>query len=257
MPVRSYDPHPMSATFRFDDFELDIAAYTLRRGGERLKLEKIPMDMLILLVEHAGALVERKRLHSALWGGAVFVDRDAGINTAIRKIREALGDNAEEPRLIETIVGKGYRFIAPIQRTDAAERRLRASGREPGPFPTCCVARGARQFVLHNGENLLGRDPEARVSIDHPSVSRRHARICVAADRVMLEDLNSRNGTFLDGRRIDAPTEIRNGAFIGLGPIAVTFVVMSGTASTRSSGRPIVRRMRPRPAEQGLHRTRK
>jgi DNA-binding winged helix-turn-helix (wHTH) protein len=105
----------MSGCFRFGDFELDLTAYALRRAGERIKLEKIPMDVLILLVGAAGALVRRDEMQAALWGSNVFIEHDAAINTAVRKIRQALGDDAEKPRFVETVVGKGYRFIAPVE----------------------------------------------------------------------------------------------------------------------------------------------
>jgi pSer/pThr/pTyr-binding forkhead associated (FHA) protein len=95
------------------------------------------------------------------------------------------------------------------------------------------VTRGKQEFVLDTGENLLGRDPAAPVYVDHPSVSRRHARISIRSARAVLEDLKSRNGTFLDGKRIDTPTEIRDGAVIGLGPIMLTFRVLSAPASTQ------------------------
>src|SRR5437870_2117585 len=104
----------MSRCFRFGDFELDVTAYALRRSGERVRLEKAPMDLLIFLIRSAGALVARAEIQSALWAPTVFIEADAAINTAIRKIRRTLGDDAETPRFIETIVGKGYRFIAPL-----------------------------------------------------------------------------------------------------------------------------------------------
>jgi DNA-binding winged helix-turn-helix (wHTH) protein/Flp pilus assembly protein TadD len=105
----------MSGGFRFGEFELDVAAYALRRAGQRIKLQKIPMEVLVLLVRNAGILVHRTEIHAALWDSDVFVDQDAAINTAVRKIRRALGDDAEHPRFIETVVGKGYRFIAPLE----------------------------------------------------------------------------------------------------------------------------------------------
>jgi len=212
----------MSGTFRFGEFELDVAAYTLRRAGQRIKLEKIPMEVLVLLVQKAGILVDRTEIQAALWGSDVFVDQDAAINTAIRKIRRALGDEAEHSRFVETIVGKGYRFIASLK--------------SHVHLPNYLVTRGKRQFVLNRAENLLGRDPEATVHIDHPSVSRRHARISIHSGRVVLEDLESRNGTFLDGRHLEGPTDIQHGAIIGLGPITLTFLVPSGTASTLPMG---------------------
>lgn len=203
---------------------LDVAAFALRRNSTRVHLEKIPMELLVLLVENADALVDRGRIEAALWGPDVFVDSDAAINTAIRKIRQALGDDAGEPRFVETVVGKGYRFVAPVDCRRAGERR------QPSSY---CVARGKHTFALAKGENVLGRDPDLRVYLAHPSISRRHARISIADDRVILEDLNSRNGTFVDGRGIDTPTEIHDGAVIGLGPITLTFLALSGPASTR------------------------
>jgi pSer/pThr/pTyr-binding forkhead associated (FHA) protein len=103
-------------------------------------------------------------------------------------------------------------------------------------LPHYLVTRGKRQVVLDRGENLLGRDAQATVYIDHPSVSRRHARISIHSARAVLEDLKSRNGTFLDGRHIETPTEIHHGAIIGLGPITLTFMVLPASASTLPMG---------------------
>src|SRR5208337_5629992 len=99
---------------RFEDLELDAQRYTLRRGDRSLKLERIPMELLLLLVVRRGDLVTREEIIEKLWGKDVFVDTDNGINTAIRKIRQALRDDPEKPRFILTVAGKGYRFIAPI-----------------------------------------------------------------------------------------------------------------------------------------------
>jgi DNA-binding winged helix-turn-helix (wHTH) protein len=234
----------MSGSFHFGEFEVDLAAYALRRAGQRIKLEKIPMEVLVLLVQKAGILVNRIEIQAALWGSHVFIDHDAAINTAIRKIRRALGDDAEHPRFVETIVGKGYRFIGSLEADDAnvCLEDSRGAGsavtshRLRHDLPNYLVTRGKRQFVLAEEENLLGRDPEATVYIDHPSVSRRHARISIHSARAVLEDLKSRNGTFLDGRHIETPTEIHHGAVIGLGPITLTFVVRPAIASTLPMG---------------------
>lgn len=228
LTARSYDFLGMSGIFCFGEFELDVAAYTLRRAGQRIKLEKIPMEVLVLLVQNAGILVNRTEIQAARWGSDVFVDQEAAINTAIRKIRRALGDDVEHPRFIETVVGMGYRFIAPIsgqsprmdERGDVDVGAVH-SDRVHGRLPNYLLTRGRRQFVLDRGDNLLGRDPEAAVYIDHPSVSRRHARISIHSARAVLDDLKSRNGTFLDGRHIERPTELHHGAIIGLGPITL------------------------------------
>ena len=102
------------STLRFGEFELDISAYELRRGGQPVHLERQPMDLLILLVERHRQLVWRADIAKRLWDPGVFVDVEMGVNTAIRKVRQALRDSRESPAFIETISGKGYRFIAPV-----------------------------------------------------------------------------------------------------------------------------------------------
>jgi len=101
-------------TFVFGDFELDVRAYELRRKGSPVRLERQPMDVLILLLERRGELVSRADIIDKLWGKDVFVDVETGVHTAARKIRQALGDSAEAPTFLETVPGKGYRFIAPV-----------------------------------------------------------------------------------------------------------------------------------------------
>jgi TolB-like protein/DNA-binding winged helix-turn-helix (wHTH) protein len=98
----------------FDQFSLDCDRYELRRSGRPVKLEKIPMELLILLVTKDGRLVTRQEIIEHLWGTEVFVDTEHGINTAIRKIRNVLRDDPERPRFVQTVTGKGYRFVAPI-----------------------------------------------------------------------------------------------------------------------------------------------
>ena len=97
---------------KFAEFELDGGRYELRRGDRVLKLEKIPMELLTLLLERNGQLVTRDEIVEKIWGKDVFLDTEHGINTAIRKIRQTLGDDPENPRFVQTVTGKGYRFIA-------------------------------------------------------------------------------------------------------------------------------------------------
>ena len=100
--------------FHFADFTLDQSRYRLQRGERILRLEKRPMELLILLVERRGELVSREEIAERLWGKDVFLDIDRSINTAISKVRVALRDDPEKPRFVETVVGKGYRFAAPV-----------------------------------------------------------------------------------------------------------------------------------------------
>jgi TolB-like protein/DNA-binding winged helix-turn-helix (wHTH) protein len=100
------------SSYKFGEFELDCARYQLRRDGRALKLERIPMELLILLAENRGDVVTRQQIIDRLWGRDVFVDTEHGINTAIRKIRTVLHEDAEQPRFLHTVLGKGYRFVA-------------------------------------------------------------------------------------------------------------------------------------------------
>jgi len=108
-------PSHSPETVRFGDFVLDIPGYQLRRKGRPIRLERQPMDLLILLVDRRLQLVSRAEIVDRLWGKDVFVDVDTGVHTAIRKVRQALRDSADTPVFVETVSGKGYRFIAPVE----------------------------------------------------------------------------------------------------------------------------------------------
>jgi TolB-like protein/DNA-binding winged helix-turn-helix (wHTH) protein/Flp pilus assembly protein TadD len=100
--------------YRFGDFELDLDAFELKSNGAPVKLERRPLDLLVLLVSQAGRLVTREEIIAALWPQKVIIDFDSGLNTLVRKVRNALQDSSESPRFIETVQGRGYRFIAPV-----------------------------------------------------------------------------------------------------------------------------------------------
>ncbi len=104
----------------FDDFQLDFGRFQLCRRGKTVRLEGLPLQLLMFLVENKGQLVTREQISSQLWSKDVFVDVDQGINTAIRKIRRALGDDVGEPQYLQTVVGRGYRFVAPIVEDDGS-----------------------------------------------------------------------------------------------------------------------------------------
>jgi len=130
-----------------DDLELDVRTYELRRSGRRLKLERIPMELLLLLLEQRGQIVTRERIVERIWGKDVFLDTDNSINAAIRKIRHVLKDDPEQPRFVQTVTGRGYRFIAPVLEETTSSRSLQAVvqqvapatdpvGRDIPPLPT-------------------------------------------------------------------------------------------------------------------------
>lgn len=113
---------------RFDDYVLDFSRFELSCKGSPQKLEGLPLQLLMFLVEHQGQLVTREQIAAALWGKDVFVDVEQGINTAIRKVRMALDDDSGQPRYLQTVVGRGYRFIARLEELDADGYRISSSG---------------------------------------------------------------------------------------------------------------------------------
>src|SRR5580700_8206825 len=105
---------------RFGVFELDLRAGELRKHGLQVRLQEQPFQILVMLLEHPGEVVTREELQKKLWPEDTFVDFDHGLNKAISKIREALGDSAESPRFVETVARRGYRFLAEVKPAYAA-----------------------------------------------------------------------------------------------------------------------------------------
>jgi TolB-like protein/DNA-binding winged helix-turn-helix (wHTH) protein/Tfp pilus assembly protein PilF len=143
---------------KFADFELDPERFELRRAGRPLKLEKHPMDLLLLLAAADGRLVTREEIATHLWGKDVFVDSEHGINTAVRKIRQALDDDSEHPRFIQTVQRRGYRFVATIEAQQPPSTRAQFSANlaDSGPGP----ADESRQLTepRHTNQEFISRD---------------------------------------------------------------------------------------------------
>ena len=123
--------HQVGGRLCFGVFEVDLRAGELRKRGLRVRLQQQPFQVLAMLLEHAGQVVSREELQKKLWPADTFVDFDHGLNKAINKIREALGDSAESPRFVETVARRGYRFLADVRVADAAPVR----SPEPAPQP--------------------------------------------------------------------------------------------------------------------------
>ena len=112
--------NPTEKTIRFAVFEVDLAAGELRKNGNRIRLQEQPFQILVYLLDRPGEVVTREELRQKLWPADTFVDFDHSLNTAVNKLREALGDSASSPHYVETLARRGYRFLAPVQRVEAS-----------------------------------------------------------------------------------------------------------------------------------------
>ena len=202
---------------------LDTEARELRRGGVPRELSPKGFHFLELLLESRPRAVAKQEIHERLWPDT-FVS-DSSLARLASVVRAAIGDDARHPRLVRTLHGRGYAFsgTVAVEAADAASR--------PAP---CYLLWGDRRIPLLAGENVLGRGAEAAVRIDLGRVSRLHARIVVGGDRALLEDLDSKNGTFHRGRRIEAPVELTDGDEIGVGTVVLLFRAALGDSTTET-----------------------
>jgi DNA-binding winged helix-turn-helix (wHTH) protein len=180
-------------------------------------------ELLEVLVEHRPEAVAKQAIHDRLWPNS-FVS-DSNLARLAAEARAALADDARRPRFLRTVFGFGYAFCG-----EAVEESAR-----PGPGLACRVSIGTREIPLSTGENVLGRSERAAVSIPSRKASRRHARIVVDEQRAVLEDLASKNGTFLHGELVAAPTPLADGDEISIGEIVITFRSTGGMGSTETA----------------------
>ena len=219
---------------RFGIFEVDLETGELRRKGLKLRLQEQPFQVLKMLLERPGELVRREDLRQRLWPEVLFADFEPGLNKAVHKVRLALGDSADNPRFVETLAGRGYRFIATLEgngRT-ADTPRDPASLARPAPFR---VTWDGQTIPLSEGCNTIGREHDSTICIHLASVSRRHARIHVSGEKATLEDLGSKNGTRLKGRRIHSLSPLADGDEIRVGSARLLFEGGSSLSATQTA----------------------
>jgi DNA-binding winged helix-turn-helix (wHTH) protein len=207
----------------FDEFALDRESRQLLRGTEEVHLGPKAFDLINLLVTRRPRAVSKAQIRDALWPRTSVAD--SNLTSLLTELRSALGDDASHPRLVRTVRGFGYAFCG------AATEAASAGSHGSRPAHLRLVYQG-RELPLRSGENLLGRCDEAVAWIESPSVSRRHARILVSGQDATLEDLGSRNGTYLDGERIGAPSPLADGDEIRVGRAFLTFRSFPAAAST-------------------------
>ena len=197
------------------NIELDEGRHELRRNGATIKLEPHPMELLALLMTRSDQVVTREEIAHHLWPDGTFVEIDQGINTVVGKLRKALGDVARQPRHIRTVSGKGYLFLGPVS--------VQPQHEQPAGSSLCRISWTGRTVALAPGDHLIGRDADAAICLDVVAVSRRHAVLRITDEAAILEDLGSKNGTSINGRRIAFATPVENGDEIEVGGTRLVF----------------------------------
>jgi DNA-binding winged helix-turn-helix (wHTH) protein len=213
-------------TFRFGPFSLDSRARQLLRDGREVSLSPKAFQLLLSLVENRSRAMSREELHKQLWPSTFVLETNlAGL---IAEIRRALADIAENPSFVRTMHRFGYRFIGIVDEADASP--------EPGePIVKYWLVWETKQVPLTEGDNIVGRGTDASVWIDAPGVSRHHARIVVRQGEAMLEDLGSKNGTYIGVDRVTIPRLLADGDQVRLGSVVVTFRIPQLPGSTETA----------------------
>ena len=210
---------------KFGDRIFDSSTREVLRAGQSVPVSPKAFELLDLLIEVRPRAVSKAEIHARLWPG-IHVS-EANLGNLVVELRSVLGDDARRPRVIRTVARFGYAFIAPA----SPERGL---GETDLPAVLYRLVWGRREIALDPGDNLIGRDREAVVWIDDESVSRRHARVSVDEEGASIEDLDSKNGTYVGGQRIRGPVRLADRSVVKIGPAALTLRVLSRTGSTRS-----------------------
>jgi DNA-binding winged helix-turn-helix (wHTH) protein len=205
---------------------VEPAGHEISSEGQRIHLEPKVMEVLIFLAGRSGGVVSKQELIDSVW--QVEVISNSRLTRVIADLRHALGDDANHPRYIETIPTRGYRLCAeirglppakPVDIESASNFKLETA---TGSYP------------LTEGENTLGRSSGVDIRLDSEWVSRLHARIIVKRTDVFIEDLGSKNGTFVNGQRVNEATRLRDGdeISVGRGVQVIRFVTVVGSTRT-------------------------
>lgn len=212
----------MRAPIRIGPFAFDPGRRELRRGDETVPLTPKAFELLALLLERRPEAVSKTEIRDRVWPGTVV--SDASLPRLVNAIRAALGDDADRPRFVRTVHGFGYAFCGETAEKAPALRAAAAH-----------LVWGDLRMPLHEGASVIGRDPEADAWIDAATVSRHHARIVITRDGATLEDLGSKNGTWVGTERVRGSRPLAHDDQIRLGEVWVSFRHPARLASTRSA----------------------
>lgn len=204
-------------------FVLDPTSRQLLREGVEVPLSPKAFDLLVCLVANRPRAVTKLELHARLWPDTFVVD--ANLTNLVAEVRKALDDNARAPRFVRTVHRCGYAFAANIDADLAAPAQRSRS---------CSLEWDSGRVTLGEGEHVIGREPAVGARINDPSVSRQHARLRIVGGEAVVEDLGSKNGTFVNGERIATATRVSDGDAMMFGSVRAIFRVIHREPSTKT-----------------------
>jgi len=205
------DDAALASGFRLEDWKVEPRLGRITRGQVVVRLRPRVMELLVALAGRPGEVVSKRDIVDHVWSSGNTIVH------CVNELRDALGDSRDAPRYVQTIPRRGYRLVCDVQPVDAD-----AVGPDPDAALYELSAKSWFAFLVE-GDNLIGRGGDSVIVIDSTRVSRHHARIVVSERGVVVEDLDSKNGTFVGDHRIDAPTPLSDGDEVRFGDLRLVF----------------------------------
>jgi DNA-binding winged helix-turn-helix (wHTH) protein len=208
----------------FGPYVLDQESRQLLRGDDVVHLSPKAFDLLSILVAHRPKALSKSELQNRLWPRTFVVEKN--LVNLVSEIRDAIGDDPSNPRFIRTVHRFGYAFRGTVPRGEvdpSASRVNEVSFR---------LKWMNSRVTLEEGEHVIGRDPDAEIFLNSGGVSRHHARIRISAGRATIEDLGSKNGTFVGDQRVEGLRSLGDGDIISVGAVKLTFRMVQTPSST-------------------------
>jgi DNA-binding winged helix-turn-helix (wHTH) protein len=212
---------------RFGACTFDPESRQVFRGNTEVHLSPKAFELLKILVQRRPQALSKPQLQQLLWPDTFVCE--ANLPLLVGEVRRALDDGAQRQRFIRTLPRFGYAFCGTVTEMSGEPRPIQSRG------VVCWLVWKRQRLELAEGENLIGRDPQARVYLDFPSVSRHHARITLTGTDAKLEDLTSKNGTFVRGVRVTVPSRLGDGDRIRFGSVLTTFRICSHDTPTETT----------------------
>jgi DNA-binding winged helix-turn-helix (wHTH) protein len=210
---------------RFGPFILDSESRELLRDGHRVPLSPKAFDLLSILIGSRPKAMSKGELQERLWPATFVVEKN--LANLVSEIRDAIGDDPSDPRFVRTVPRFGYAFLETVPPTATRGPIVRGG-------VTFRISWVSGRVTLREGEHVVGRDPDVEIYLDAAGVSRRHALIKIAAARATIEDLGSKNGTFVGGQRIDGTRSIGDGDVITIASVQLTVRAQHAPTSTET-----------------------